>query len=283
VTRGALSNTSAQSLTLLHRCGLLGWVPQLTRWVPLNAIRVDRLNRAFSSFREVCAVRDVPDNRWMKVHRAHELWEFEEIDEFFDELRREPGVAELVEEYPQYAFSVLPESEGMSVTLRLPSRQAIDEILRHLDLSPTNLRAKERPAFKVFVGYGRNIQWRVLTEHLRARHGFWIETYETAATVGQPAMDVLQRLGAEVSFALLVHTAEVIGAGDSYHAGPNVIHETGYFQAQLGMSRALIIREENCHPFANIAGLTELRFRTGGIEGVFGEVVALLRAANLAG
>jgi hypothetical protein len=243
-------------------------------------VRVDQLELAFGAFRAELDPSDVPDDRRLAVHRPYERWTFEELDEFFEELRREPGIPEVVEEYESHGFRIEPFDDRASVTVRAPSRDRIEEILRILDLTPALPDRHQTAAFTVFIGHGRNVQWRVLAMHLRDRHGISVATYETVARVGQPAMDVLRALADQVSFAVLVHTAEVVGADETYHAGPNVIHETGYFQAQLGVSRALILRDEKCQPFANIAGLTELRFRTDNVQEVFGEVVALLREAE---
>jgi hypothetical protein len=253
-------------------------MPQLTRWVTSSSIAVDRLERAFTAFRSHCD-DDVPERRSLRVHRSNERWDFEELDDFLNELRRHHGAAELVEEHHDCSFRVEPEGRGAALTLRMPSTAAIDEVLLAFGV--------EHPGggdddFTVFLGHGRNLQWRALADHLRTRHGFDVVTYETSARVGQPAMDVLAELAADVSFAILLHTAEVIGDGNTFHAGANVIHETGYFQARLGPSRALIVREENCHPFANVAGLTELKFRTGGVQEIFGDVVAILREVERA-
>jgi len=77
--------------------------------------------------------------------------------------------------------------------------------------------------------------------------------------------------------APLVHAAEVQTVDGEWHAMPNVVHETGFFSAHLGPDRALVLREDSCRPFTNIAGLTELRFSDRNIREVFGDVVAMLR------
>jgi hypothetical protein len=255
-------------------------MPELTRWLTSGSIDVDRLEGGFAVFRSYCGERSVPERRRLRIIRPHERWEFEELDEFLGELRRGSASAELVEEHDRCVFRLEPNGRGTTVTLRMPSRRALEDVLGALGVEDRDDSQSFPSDFKVFLGHGRNTQWLVLADHLRRRHGLAVATYETAASVGQPAMDVLAQLAAEVSFALLLHTAEVLGEGDIHHAGANVIHETGYFQARLGVSRALILREETCHPFTNVAGLTELRFRTGAVQEVFGDVIAILRLVS---
>jgi hypothetical protein len=253
-------------------------VPQITRQIA-GSIEVDRLADGFAAFRTYCDDQAIPEHRWLRLHCDLERWEFEELDDFLAEMRRSDGRAELVEEHHDCAFRLELDGVGSALTIRLPSTMAIDDVLAILGIDRRSVTSP--PAgLKVFIGHGRDLQWRVLADHLRSRHDFFVETYETVAEVGQPALDVLDRLAANVSFAILLHTAEVPGEDGTLHAGPNVIHETGYFQARLGPTRALIVREEHCHPFANVAGLTELRFRAGAVEEVFGEVVAILRRVS---
>jgi predicted nucleotide-binding protein len=79
------------------------------------------------------------------------------------------------------------------------------------------------------------------------------------------------------SFALLVHSAEDEQADGGLRARENVVHETGLFQGRLGFQRAIILREEGCEDFSNIAGIQEIRFHTRNIKETFGEVVATIR------
>jgi len=78
------------------------------------------------------------------------------------------------------------------------------------------------------------------------------------------------------AFALLVMTAEDEHANASLHARENVIHEVGLFQGRLGFTKAIILLEEGCGEFSNIAGLGQIRFLPGSISATFEEVRRVL-------
>ncbi len=78
------------------------------------------------------------------------------------------------------------------------------------------------------------------------------------------------------SFAFLVMTAEEEHADSTVHARPNVIHEVGLFQGKLGMRRAIVLLEEGCIEFSNIAGLGQIRFPRGNISAAFEDVRRVL-------
>ena len=60
-------------------------------------------------------------------------------------------------------------------------------------------------------------------------------------------------------------TAEDVHADGSRHARENVIHETGLCQGKLGFERAIILLEEGCEEFSNVAGLNQIRFPNGNL------------------
>jgi predicted nucleotide-binding protein len=61
----------------------------------------------------------------------------------------------------------------------------------------------------------------------------------------------------------------------------NVIHEAGLFQGRLGFRKAIILLEEGCDEFSNIAGLGQLRFRTGAIRSIFEEIRHVLERESI--
>jgi hypothetical protein len=253
-------------------------VPQLTKTYPAGWLTPEQLRDAYEAF-DRHTKGSVPGRRQLRVVRDGETWEFEEADEFLAELSERTSAVEVLLERDVDTFSISHSSDGTILTLRLGSRAEIDTIVRALPAPVVGDGAPQARRFTVFLGHGRSPQWLVLADHLQRVQGFDVATYESTARVGEPAMSVLERLGARCAFAILVHTAEVAGPDGSLHAGPNVIHETGMFQARLGTERALIVREATCQAFSNIAGLTERRFGEGQIQQVFGDVTALLRKA----
>ncbi len=130
---------------------------------------------------------------------------------------------------------------------------------------------------KVFIGHGRNQQWRDLKDHLHEKHGYAIVAYEIGSRAGHAVRDILEEMLDESSFALLVMTGEDRTRIGRFRARQNVVHEAGLFQGHLGFSRAIILREKGTEEFSNLAGLQEIRFPKGRIAETFGEVLAVLK------
>lgn len=77
-------------------------------------------------------------------------------------------------------------------------------------------------------------------------------------------------------------TAEDEMADGSLQARMNVIHEAGLFQGRLGFSRAIVMLEEGCTEFSNVAGLGQIRFPRGNIAAAaFEEVRRVLEREGL--
>ena len=71
--------------------------------------------------------------------------------------------------------------------------------------------------------------------------------------------------------AFLVHTGED-EVGETKRARENVVHEAGLFQGRLGFKKAIVVLEEGCNQYSNIAGLTQIRFPRGSIRNAFLEI-----------
>jgi predicted nucleotide-binding protein len=85
----------------------------------------------------------------------------------------------------------------------------------------------------------------------------------------------------QAAFAFLIMTAEEESADASLQARPNVIHEVGLFQGQLGLHRAIVMLEDRCSEFSNIIGLSQIRFPQGDIAARFEEVRRVLEREKL--
>jgi predicted nucleotide-binding protein len=141
---------------------------------------------------------------------------------------------------------------------------------------------EEVPVGRVFIGHGRNNQWKALKDHLQDKHHFEISNYEVGSRAGHSARDILEEMLDESAVALLVMTGEDKTAKGKARARQNVVHETGLFQGKLGFSKAIVLREDGTEPFSNLAGIEEIRFPRGKIKESFGDVVAFLnRELNL--
>jgi hypothetical protein len=134
-----------------------------------------------------------------------------------------------------------------------------------------------RAAFRVFIGHGGSNMWEKLQAFVRDSLGHDVLTFESERKAGLTNVEILKRLLDKTFFALLVHTAEDETLDGNVRARQNVVHETGLFQGQLGLERAIVLREEGCEEFSNLAGVQEIRFPTGSIESTFAEVAKTLR------
>lgn len=85
----------------------------------------------------------------------------------------------------------------------------------------------------------------------------------------------------QAACAFLVMTAEEEHSDESMHARANVIHEVGLFQGKLGVRRAIVLIEDGCEEFSNIAGLSQIRFTRGRISSVFEDVRRVLEREGL--
>ena len=65
------------------------------------------------------------------------------------------------------------------------------------------------------------------------------------------------------------------------HARDNVIHEVGLFQGRLGPRRAVVMLEDGCAEFSNIAGLSQIQFPRGDISARFEQVRRVLEREGL--
>jgi predicted nucleotide-binding protein len=130
---------------------------------------------------------------------------------------------------------------------------------------------------RVFIGHGHSEFWKSLKAHLGELHKYETFSWESRPWAGYSTAEAVEAMLDHATFAILVHTAEDETADDRMRARQNVIHETGLFQAKLGLKRTIILREEGCEPFSNLTGVQEIAFGSAGIEVAFGEVVATIR------
>jgi predicted nucleotide-binding protein len=164
------------------------------------------------------------------------------------------------------------------VTVDLPERYQVEQVFEVLEAGLESGKIGP-PAVRpvIFIGHGHSPYWQDLRTHLQDHHGLRCEVFESGPRAGRPALEVIAEMARNASFALLVHSAEDEQADGGLRARENVVHETGLFQGRLGFQRAIILREEGCEDFSNIAGIQEIRFHTRNIKETFGEVVATIR------
>jgi len=129
----------------------------------------------------------------------------------------------------------------------------------------------------VFIGHGRNLQWRILKDHLQDQHDVSVTAYELGPRAGLSVKEVLEQMLSTATFAILVLTGEDATDLGEMRARENVVHELGLFQGRFGFTRAIALIEEGVSEFTNIIGLNQVRFSKGNIRESFGDILATIR------
>lgn len=134
---------------------------------------------------------------------------------------------------------------------------------------------------RIFIGHGRSEQWRVLKDFIRDRLRLDFDEFNRVSVAGITNQERLSEMLDRCGFAFLVMTAEDERGDGSLHARQNVIHEVGLFQGRLDWRRAIILLEEGCEEFSNVAGLGQIRFSKGNISSCFEQVRSVLEREGL--
>ncbi|HEX4338219.1 MAG TPA: nucleotide-binding protein [Polyangiaceae bacterium] len=134
---------------------------------------------------------------------------------------------------------------------------------------------------KIFIGHGRSPTWRELKDFIQDRLGLVPDEFSRESTAGLSTKERLQTMLDQASFAFLVMTSEDEKTDGTKVARANVIHEVGLFQGRLGFERAIILLEEGCEEFSNIAGVSQLRFAPGKIAATFEHVRQVLEREKI--
>jgi len=226
----------------------------------------------------------------LQIRLGPETWNYDSDEEFFADYRRGfrsayiSKSARTAEKYFRLGISVLREEKiaYTEVTIQSITRAEIESIFNIFEKNVPSATLPPKPPERIpspiiFIGHGRNQQWRDLKDHLHDKQGYEVEAYEIGARAGHSIRDVLEGMLRRSSFAFLIMTGEDEDAGGKLHARENVIHEMGLFQGYLGFDKAIILLEEGTEEFSNIQGIHQIRFSEGNIKECFGEVLATLR------
>lgn len=224
-----------------------------------------------------------------EIEFESESWTFDSEDEFFADYRKDVKSASFYRMHMGPAgsshchFLLMFYWRGTTVTIKLITRKEIERVFEVFEVNAEQARLPEkdvkkklREEIKVYIAHGRSPQWRDLKDHLQDKHGFRVITYETGPRAGYSIEEVLKEMAREASIAFLIHTGEDLDKGDVLHARENVIHETGLFQGRLGWKKSIVLLEDGCNEFSNIAGVQQLRFSKGNIKEIFGDVVSCI-------
>ncbi len=216
----------------------------------------------------------------LKVTKGHETWELDSREEFLVECRSADSFhLDHISQSKRLILDVSGFVSGTSyVLVDSSSRPEIEAIFNVFEKNADKSKiAVETEPIKVFIGHGRDMQWRDLKDHLHDHHGLEVIAYEIGPRAGLSVKDVLERMLNSSSFALLVLTGEDQHVDGELHARQNVVHELGLFQGRLGFTRAIALLEDGVQEFSNILGVNQIRFSQGNIRETFGDVVATIR------
>ena len=129
---------------------------------------------------------------------------------------------------------------------------------------------------KIYIGHGRSPLWRELKDFIQDDLSLKWEEFNREAVAGISTSERMNTMLETSSFAFLLMTGEDVHADSQRHARENVIHEIGLFQGRLGQKKAIVLLEDGCHEFSNIAGLSQLRFPKNNISAIFNDIRKVL-------
>ena len=123
--------------------------------------------------------------------------------------------------------------------------------------------------------------WRELKDFITDRLELPVDEFNRVPVAGIPIVERLNQMLDTASIAFLIMTGEDKKADGKSQARMNVVHEVGLFQGRLGFSRAIVLLEEGCEEFSNIAGLVQIRFGKDNIKEAFEEIRQVLEREGL--
>lgn len=134
---------------------------------------------------------------------------------------------------------------------------------------------------RVFIGHGASPAWLELKSFISDRLQLEWDEFNRVPVAGVTNIARLSEMLDEATIAFLICTAEDETSIGEVRARQNVVHEAGLFQGRLGFGRAIVLLEEGCEEFSNIAGLGQIRFPAGSISSAFEEVRKVLEREGM--
>jgi predicted nucleotide-binding protein len=251
---------------------------QKTKWFSGVRFQPSVVRQAHDLFLGLVSSDDTRAPPAMSVKNGSETWNFDSREEF---LAYALGADEFLFDHiahPGRLIVQVDKSNQSYVHVEFSGRENIAAVFNvfesHVDISRV-IESDRR--IKVFIGHGRNPQWRDLKDHLCDLHGFEVVAYEIGPRAGLSVKEVLENMLSESSFALLLLTGEDEQTDGTLHARQNVIHELGLFQGRLGFTRAIAVLEDGVDEFSNIFGVNQIRFSSGKIRETYGDIIATIR------
>ena len=129
---------------------------------------------------------------------------------------------------------------------------------------------------RVFIGHGHSSVWRELKDFIEDQLELPLDEFNRVSAAGMATTDRLSAMLDSSVVAFLVLTGEDEQSNGELRARENVVHEAGLFQGRLGFERAIVLLEEGCEKFSNIAGLVHISFPKNSIRSAFQDVREVL-------
>jgi predicted nucleotide-binding protein len=250
---------------------------QKTKYYYKTRFSPDVLQEAYTLF--LSTVKGKPNNSpfELRVKTQNETWTLDTLEEFLSDSRA--AMSFRLDHFHGGSRLMVDVEESQSyVLVKSSSRADIEAVFNVFERNVDTSKIIATPTpIRVFIGHGRDSQWRDLKDHLREQHGLHVEAYEIGPRAGRSVKDVLEDMLDTSSFALLVLTGEDEHVDGAVHARQNVVHELGLFQGRLGFTRAIVLLEDGVQEFSNILGVNQIRFSKARIRETFGDVVATIR------
>lgn len=181
-------------------------------------------------------------------------------------------------------------SHGLQNMYNSPSLQCVREIISVVKAVQTHIKRptttlgqsrKTQAGANVFIGHGRSKEWKDLKDFINERLRLPWEEFNRVPVAGIPNTVRLTTMLDSAAIAFLVLTAEDETGDGKLQARMNVVHEVGLFQGRLGFTKAIVMLEQGCEEFSNIAGLGQLRFPKENIKAAFHDVQLVLEREGL--
>jgi len=174
------------------------------------------------------------------------------------------------------------EAYAVALSLLSPFEKAqelsiqVKRLAQHLENKHKASIESHGIGINIFIGHGRSQQWRELKDFITERLRLPVDEFNRVPVAGITNIQRLQQMLDQAAFAFLVMTAEDETSEGRLRARQNVIHEVGLFQGRLGFTKGIVLLEEECEDFSNIAGLGQLRYPGGRISAAFEQVREVL-------
>ena len=172
------------------------------------------------------------------------------------------------------AITTVFDAAGRGGTI---ARQAASHIER---LAQRRTRSG-RVGTNVFIGHGRSPLWRELKDFVEDRLNLPADEFNRVPVAGVTNIARLGEMLDAAAIAFVIMTAEDETHEGKMQARMNVVHEIGLFQGRLGFEKAIIMLEQGCEEFSNIAGLSQIRFPKGNMSATYEEVRRVLEREGL--